>query len=134
MQDIKIDSNGEVTQDYNLDLERSQDLEYYSDQILIRLRTPYNSARWMPDVGSLIHTLIGLPNTRETGRLAEEYVNDALTRDSFLSNGQFEVNVVPINENSIGIYVDLTLNENQDDETIQFVFSLDLYDGNITIV
>jgi len=63
------------------------------------------SWKMQPQVGATPNTFIGEPNTRETGQLIQQYleynINEIITPD-FVN-----VKVVPINTDSINIYIDI---------------------------
>jgi serine protease inhibitor len=128
MQDIAIDSSGKLNLDHNLDIERSYGLEYLTQQIMIRLKTPYNTSAWMPEVGSLLYTLIGKPNIRKVGEEAENFAIDAITRDSFLGTEQIKVVSVPLTETTLALYIYIYPEQ---DNVTEFIYTIDLVNGSI---
>lgn len=60
-----------------------------------------------PDEGSSVNLFIGKQNTRETGRMIEEFIIDKI--QSHVVPATVAVKVVPLSRESVKCYLDLTL-------------------------
>lgn len=79
----------------------------FIQQVLTRLQSSRNDWRDQPDTGANFGEFVGLPNTRETGDLIISRVSSELIREGLVSQNDLNVDVVPLNANSIMVLVTL---------------------------
>jgi hypothetical protein len=114
---LYIDMMGEVTTD-DAEGELIRDIptqvSYLSEKQVILNRLKTDNPDWLlhPEVGADLAELKGLPNTRETGKLAIELVERCLTEDGFLSRNDIQVRPVPISSDEILIHISIARNAN----------------------
>jgi hypothetical protein len=100
--DFFIDSEKEDIQDTSLLLERSL-IQRLNNQ----LRSSSNSWRLEPGVGAGIADLAGRANSSETGAELERRVLGAITGPSLLRPNEVKVEVFPLSETQVGIYIEV---------------------------
>lgn len=99
--DLKLGGHG--------DLKLADSEEDVLQSIKFRLQTVIGDYLLQPGCGSSLELLIGEPNTRQTGTMAENLVNNALVNDGFLSSADCKVQAAYVNDNAIAILVRVEL-------------------------
>jgi hypothetical protein len=82
-----------------------------------------------PECGANLESLVGEPNTAETGRKAEGLVIRALTHDGFLNPLALEVEAVPTSETEITTVVSLP----SEHSGVLIAASVDLKEGEVVV-
>lgn len=125
---LYVDSVGNVSADSSTgQLIRDIPLQvsYLSDKqvVLNRLRTDNPDWYAHNEIGADLCSLIGMPNTRNTGLEGKRLIELCLTRDGFINPVDLSVRPVPIRENEILFYI--VIKRNNYDLTIPLVYDLE---------
>lgn len=101
LMDLSTDDFGDLQIGYNGDLLVVRNEDVVSQEIKWRLKTVRGDWILEPECGADLETLVGLPNSPQTGATMESLISRALTHDGFLG-GEIEIlRAVPTNRNEI---------------------------------
>lgn len=103
----------------NGDLMLTNGLDYIEREIFKLLITEPGDWKASPQLGCTPNIFTGNQNTRETARSIESFLKNGLKETVF--PGQVDVRVVPVDYNSVMIFVDILL-ENFEIDSIPFEF------------
>lgn len=92
--DLKTSVSGDIAITYS----ESRNL---AQQIYLRLMTVLGDYPLYPNIGSEIEKLFAMPQSKETGKLGERMVMEALQRDGRLKNRPISVRAVPTSTKTI---------------------------------
>lgn len=109
---LYIDSLGEIsTDDTSGQLVRDIPLQvsYFSEKQVIINRLKTDNPDWYryPEIGAGLSSLIGLPNTRETGLLGKSLIEKCLCKDDFIKPVDLSVRPVPISSTEILFHISI---------------------------
>jgi hypothetical protein len=105
LKDLGLTEDGDIQIGGNGDLLVVRDEEVVAQEIRFRVKTTRGDWALYPECGADLELLIGLPNTPDTGRRAEEQVNRALTHDGFLGGELQEIRAVPVNREQLAVLI-----------------------------
>jgi hypothetical protein len=125
--DLDTTADGDIQIGYNGDLLVCRNEEVVGQEVLWRAKTVRGDWILEPDCGADLETLIGLPNTPETGAQAEALLSRALTHDGFVHGEVGFLRAVPVNRDEIALVVNIDYGENNFTEIIP----IDLKEGVI---
>jgi hypothetical protein len=123
--DLHIDEQGEISVGYNGDILVARDEDVVAQEIMWRVKTTRGDWILVPECGADLELLVGLPNTPETGAMAESQVSRALTQDGFLIGELAQVRASPVNMEQIVVGITVEYG----DHTFFQQFTLDLKEG-----
>ena len=99
--DIKTDDDGDIQIAANGDIDIVRNEDVVAQEVLWRMKTVRGDWILQPDCGADLETLVGQPNSPQTGSLMESLISRALTHDGFLG-GEIEIlRAVPVNRDEI---------------------------------
>jgi hypothetical protein len=128
--DIHMTVDGDLELSADGDFKFSVNSQAVIDNILFRLKTYKGDWLLGPECGASLEKFMGEPNNSETGELIERYAYNALTHDGFLSDNELNLDAIPIDRNTVSLFVEAVYN----DEPISLVANLELREGQITLV
>lgn len=73
----------------------------HAQQAYIRLMTEVGDFLLYPGLGADLHTLYGLPQSKETGNKGKQLIQQALAREGVFSGTPFSVDAVPVSQQTI---------------------------------
>jgi hypothetical protein len=81
----------------------------FAEKQIIYNRLMSSKGDWFlyQNMGASLETLIGQPNTRETGQKGANMIIEALTYDSFLTESELRVRPVPLSATEILFYIEI---------------------------
>lgn len=128
--DIQITNTGDLLIGYDGDIATVSDAAAINQNVLFRLKTVVGDFILEPECGASLESVIGSPNSEETGNIIEALVLRALTHDNFLSQEQLKITTFPVDNNTIMLITQIQI----DEDISQIVTSLDLREGQIQII
>src|SRR5581483_9931268 len=99
--DLATDDGGDLQIAYNGDLLVNRNEDVVASEVAWRLKTVRGDWILEPDCGADLETLIGKPNSPDTGALMESLISRALTHDGYLGGEIQILRAVPVNRNQI---------------------------------
>lgn len=132
LKDLRLSIDGDLVigPDGDLDVVRAGEL--VSQDAMIRLRTYFNEAPLMPNIGSVVADFAGFPNTRETGEAIEEAVIEALTTKGYIQAEYLYVAVVPVPEDSGKLLLVIDPDTQTENSLAPLEFDIDLITGELS--
>lgn len=103
--DLSVTASGDLTIAENKDLQMAGAAGVLKQDIRFRLKTEIGDFIPHPDLGAGLEEIIGEPNTRETARIGESKIIQALTYDNRIRGGDLLVKGVPISLYNVSFYV-----------------------------
>jgi hypothetical protein len=99
--DLWMEDDGEPQVGVNGDILIARDSDVVAQEITFRLKTTRGDWVLEPECGADLETLIGQPNSPQTGARMEALITHALTHDGFLLGELKNVRAVPINRETL---------------------------------
>jgi phage baseplate assembly protein W len=125
--DVWITADGELEIGANGDLRVAYDADMVAQNILFRLKTVEGDFLLQPQCGASLESLIGQPNSAETGGKLDTAIRYALTHDNFIAESNLMITVMPISRNNIAAVVQVYV----DDVSVEYVVDVDLKEGQV---
>lgn len=102
-QDLALSLSGDLLLGPDGDLDCVHGEDVLLQEIVVRLKTRKGDARYAPEMGASLDTLIGQPNAPETGLAAEKLVLSALTHDGLFTASEVSVFSQPTSPSTISL-------------------------------
>lgn len=125
--DLATTDDGDLQVAYNGDLLVVRNEDVVAQELQWRLKTVRGDWILEPDCGADLETLIGKPNSPQTGALMESLVSRALTHDGYLGGEIQTLRAVPVNRNQITCIITIQYGDISFTETVD----IDLKEGII---
>lgn len=103
--DLEVDDDGDLVIDSSMDLKVATALRTVAQDVVFRIRTEVGDFKPHPTLGSNAITMKGEPNTRYNGDLLQQMIVRSLTYDGRFHPNEFTVDVVPVSEDEVAIFV-----------------------------
>jgi len=111
------------------DLLLRRGMDALADQIVFRLKTVKGDYELEPNCGASLESLVGMPNTEETGAEGRALVFDALTHDGLFNSSALDLDAVPLSEDEIALVVSLPWER----KGLLITASVDLKEGDVVV-
>ena len=127
--DLALTLSGDLIIGPTGDLDTVMGEDALLQEIIVRIKTRKGDARYVPEMGASLDTLIGQPASPETGQMAERLVMSALLHDGLFSDGEVSVIASPLSNTTIMLSITCSLARFGDVETgellsIEIVFDI----------
>jgi len=128
MKDIWITESGELEVGPDGDFRVAEDSEAIAQAAMFRGKTVIGDFPLQPLCGASLESLIGEPNTQETGNLMYSLLMSSLTWDGLLSQNQISIDVFPISTTTLmGVVTIYT-----EGDPAEYSVEVDLKEGSVT--
>ena len=107
--DIALDATGDMIVGTNGDFQLVYGIDAFQQEILFRLKTHIGDYILQPQCGASLDSLVGLPNSPNTGSIAEGLITQALTHDGLMNSCNITVNSFPQSANILCIMIQINL-------------------------
>ena len=116
------------------DFADTTDYRAVQQDVLFRLKSGLLSYKPNLDLPAALDELVGRPNSASTGKQIEGRVRKALTWDGRYADGALKVDVVPLGQHELGIYIFLKPSFVSVSNVSNFSFTYDLISGAISLI
>jgi hypothetical protein len=129
LNDIAMDTTGEPSIGSNGDFKFTIGSDTVIQEAMFRLKTVAGDWTLVPSCGASLESMVGEPNSRETGESLATLAINSLTHDGFLGNSQVSVTPIPVNSSTILLMVIITYDGRQTTLSV----ALDLVEGKLSV-
>ena len=103
--DLKVDSEGDLVIDDNVDLQLATSQETIQQNILFRIKTDHLDYGPSPYIGANLSSFIAAPNTRRKAQIITEAIGISMQRSPDVPPRLLFIDAVPIGPHSIAAIV-----------------------------
>lgn len=127
LKDLWITEDGDLVIGHDGDLKVSEATDAYAQGAMFRGKTVVGDFLLQPSVGASLESLVGEPNTEETGEKMKNLILESLQHDNFINS--VEVETFPVSLDTIMAVVTIT----ELGEPVIYTVEVDLKEGEVLV-